>query len=860
MNTPVTADTPIAARFRDVVSSCSETLALVSLRGRYSYAELDRWSDAIAHDVINAAAPLDVPVAIVVRDHVSLVPAALAVVKAGHFFFVIDAGDSEERIAAMLDATGATLCLADAPLPALASHRTLLRMRTAAQPAHARIERTPHELVQLVFTSGTTGKPKAVASPQRGFVERHVRGGARRGRAAGERVSYTAMPGHARATGEIFGTLLNGATLCAFDARTEALSSLAEMIERERISILTLTPALFRRFMRLLPATTDLSSVRKLRLGADVITTADVDAWRARFPRTTTLERAFNSTETGLVLHMTFDHDTPVPGPLVPLGRPVDGVDVRIVDEEGRDVPDGETGELVVRSAHVAQGYWNEPKLTAQQFASDPRAPETRTFRTGDLVRRGADGLYYFIGRRDARLKIHGRRIDPVEVETALLVHAGAREAVVLAAPDQHGEQRLAAFVVMHESTAGAREIRAALRGHLSAWMIPSRVHLLDALPMTRTGKVDRAALAERAAAQMLGGTDDVETDDELERTLLAIWSRVIGMTVALDDDFFDALGGESLMAAEIVSEVSRATGTSLPLSLLVELNTVRRMAGYLRARPAAGRTLIALQRGGSHPPLFCVSGKGGSVIVFRALAALLGEEQPFYGLTHHGFDPEAFPTTHAAAAACYLDAVRATQPAGPYYLAGYSAGGFIAYEMAQQLARAGEMVAFLGLLDTAARSGPATRTRRLRKQLIIFRRRPLAAAGRYARAAGRRCLWLARWIRNRGTKPFVPVAPPEVVAVNRFFQALATDRNLQPYSGPVTVFLARQGRGADCVVPDAGWSAYCGSNLEVIDIDGEHDSIINEDVELLARPLARALAAARAQVDAGQHSSAATG
>ncbi|HEX8251914.1 MAG TPA: amino acid adenylation domain-containing protein, partial [Thermoanaerobaculia bacterium] len=561
----VNADTSIAARFREVAASMADAPALVSSRGRYTYAEIDRWSDAIAADLIAADAPLDAPVAILTRDPLALVPAVLGAVKAGHFFVVIDASDPEERIEAIVRAAGATVCLIDEVTSARGGARAL-RIRAFAPSANEERppDRAANELVQLVFTSGTTGTPKAVANRQRGFAERSVRAGARTGRASGERVSYTALPGFARATGEIFGSLLNGATLCAFDARSERLESLAAMIERERISILTLTPALFRRFVRALPAGIDLSSVKKLRIGADVMTVADVDAWRARFPRTTTLERAFNATEAGMVLHISIEHDTPIPGPLVPIGRPLPNVEVWLIDEDGNVVPDGEIGELVVRSPNVVHGYWNAPELTAEKFTFDPERPDTPTFRTGDLVRRDSDGLYYFVGRRDSRLKIHGRRIDPLEVESALCAHPSVREACAVAQVAADGEARLVAYAV---TSATPRELRKALRGTLPAWMVPARVYVVDALPMTASGKVDRHALAQRVEPleQMEGNATE-----DLEQTLRAIWSRVLGMSVRVDDDFFDDLGGDSLNAAEIVSEVSRVTGRSLPLSLLL--------------------------------------------------------------------------------------------------------------------------------------------------------------------------------------------------------------------------------------------------------------------------------------------------
>lgn len=841
----VTADTTIAARFRAVAAAAPDTLALTAPRARYTYAELDRWSDAIAAAVIAAAAPVARAVAIVTRDHIALVAAALGVVKAGHFFVVIDAGDPDERIATILTASDAALAVVDAPeiapnavraLPLVALVGTSGR---AVRPPECR----PNELVQLVFTSGTTGAPKAIANRQRAFVERLVAASAVTGRAAGERVSYTALPGFARATYEIFGSLLNGATLCAFDARTESLDALGNFIAREQISVLTLTPSLFRRLMLTAPAGVDLSSVKKLRIGADVVTVADVEAYKARFPRTCTLERGFNASETGMVLHLRITHDTPVPGPLVPVGRPRPGVDVRLIDEEGRDVTDGETGELVVRSASVVDGYWNAPGLTAQKFAQDPEHPELRTFFTGDLLRRDADGLYYFIGRKDSRLKIHGRRIDPLEVESALVASAGVREAVALGKRGADGELRLVAYVVMPPGgTCVPREIRAALRHVVPAWMVPARIYALDAMPVTGAGKVDREALAQRVELHLPDA--GVVSSDALERTLLAIWSRVIGTTVGRDDDFFDDLGGESIVAAHLVTEVHRAIGQSLPLSLLIELNTVAKMADYLRAQPALEQTAILLQRGGSLPPLFCVSGKLGSVMIFRELAALLGPEQPFYGLTHHGFSADAFPKTLATLAACYAATIRRIQPEGPYYLAGYSAGGVVAYETARQMTAAGERVAFVGMIDTALRAQPSAQWKRYAKHFALLRHRPWKNGPRYARAVGRRVVTLLCWLAR------IPAPRPEplpYIATNHALTTIRRGATIGPYSGPVTLFLARHGWGTDATNPDLGWRALCG-DLRILRVAGEHQSVIREDVASLAEAFVRTMAEARAK------------
>jgi amino acid adenylation domain-containing protein len=835
----VTPETSAADYFRGVVAQAPDMSALQSKRATYTYADIDRWSDAIASDVAACKAPPEHPVAIVTADNIALVPAALAVLKAGHFFVMIDATDPADRIALILRESGAALCLVDSVEQASpAMHGLALVPLRRFSPALSAVPpaRPPHPFVYVVYTSGTTGKPKAVVTRHRGFVARSLHSATRFGRERGMHVMYTALPGFTRAATNLFNALLGGATLCAFDARNESLDALAEHITRNAITHLSLTPSLFRRLMAAFPPALDLSAVRTLRIGADVVTPADVAAFRKHFPPGSTLESGFASTEAGPVFHISIGHDTPIPGPLVPIGLPRAGVDVWLLDEEGNEVPVDTPGELVVRSEQVADGYWKDPEQTAQRFAVDPDRPGVRKFYTGDLAKRDAAGLYYFIGRKDARLKIHGRRIDPSEVEGALLATGEVRDAVVVGQRDEQGEVWLTAYVVVADGKSfDPRQIRTLLRESVPGWMVPARIHALDAIPMTRAGKRDRAALAARVDERP---ADEEASSDATERQLVEIWSRVLGTRVRVDDDFFDDLGGESIVAAHLVTEVKREMGRSLPLSLLLELNTVRKMADYLRARIDVDRTAIVVQPGGSLPPLFCVSGKGGSVIAFRKLAAHIGAEQPFYGLTHHGFDADAFPRTSAMLAALYAETIRAVQPEGPYYLAGYSVGGKIAYEIARQMTAAGDEVAFVGLIDTGnsgARSRGARGWSQAVKYLALLKQRPRKNGLRFARAIVSR---IVRWMKGEP-------APMRVVNdMNRLFLSLDRQKTLQPYAGHVTLFAARYGP-AFTGAPDLGWKSLCGS-LEVLTIPGEHHTVLHDDVDALAAAFVTTLAKAR--------------
>lgn len=838
-----TIEQMIVDRFRTIVAQYPDAPALTSSGVRYTYAEMDRWSDAIAHRIIAAGAPVDRPVAIVVSTNVPLVPAALAAVKAGHFYVTIDSTDPDDRIALLLRESEAGLCMVESATdvsPALRDY-PLVEIGNVPDAVPPLPPRTPNRYVNLVFTSGTTGKPKGIVSRQAGFVTSALRSKSRQGHGPGERVMFRSLPGFTRAN-SLLGALLGGATLCSFDARSGSLDELAEYITREKISILQLTPALFRRLMRALPPALDLSGVKRVRCGADIVTLADIETFRKHFPRGTTFHHGYASSETGGgICNMVIDHDTPLPGPLVPMGRPRPDVEVWLRDEEGNVLGAGEVGELCVRSAEVIEGYWKAPELGAGRFAEDPEHPGLRTFYTGDLAMRDEAGLYYFVGRNDFRLRIHNRRIDPLQIESVLLKRDDIADAVVVGKPDQFGEKHLVAYVVMRDGAECVpRAIRAGLREVLPSWMVPARIHQLDAIPVTASaGKVDRAGLVARVDPRR---AEESGASDDIERQLVEIWSRVIGTPVLAGDDFFDDLGGESVVAAHLVTEIQRATGTSMPMSLLLELNTVKKMAEYLRGSAVTDRLLVLVQPGGPLPPIFCITGRDGSVIKFRGLAAAIGTARPFYGLTFHGFDPNAFPTSSQTIAACYAEAIRKAQPHGPYYLAGYSGGARSALDVARLFQRQGERIAFLGFIDAAGTQQHPTIWQRIVNRIDMVRERPAVNGLQYVRDAVTRP---AAFVKRQVTKHRAArglAFPAQVQEANRAHDRARKDHISEPYPGQAILFRARNGLGMLGTQPDLGWSNAGVSHLQIVDVRGDHNSMLTEHAGSLGQALLRAL------------------
>jgi thioesterase domain-containing protein/acyl carrier protein len=313
------------------------------------------------------------------------------------------------------------------------------------------------------------------------------------------------------------------------------------------------------------------------------------------------------------------------------------------------------------------------------------------------MVRLLPDGNLDFLGRIDTQVKIRGYRVELGEIESVLTRYPGVDEATVTFSGGQ-----LAAYYTSSEATPNTVELRLHLGEHLPAYMVPSFLVLLDEFPLTPNGKIDRAALPAPEVA--CASSEFVAPREPFEMKLAAVWERVLGVhPVSVRDNFFD-LGGHSLLAVRLAALLEEETGQHVPLSSILRGPTVEQLAILLR-REAAPRTvspLVPLQPSGTPPALFCVPGAGGNVLYLYNLARHLGPDHPFYGLQGVGFEGEAPPQRSVEEmAAHYLRSVESVQPSGPYFLGGHSLGGWVAYEMAQQLARRGQRVGLVAIVDT---------------------------------------------------------------------------------------------------------------------------------------------------------------
>ena len=571
-----------------------DAVALIWGEESLSYRELDARAGRLARRLCAWGVRPDVRVAVLLERSADLVVTLLAVLKAGGAFVPLDPGYPRERLAWLLEEARAQVVVAERDvlerLPATPA-RTLCvepgwEEALAGAPA-VDLERPralADNLAYVMFTSGTTGRPKGVAVPHRAVV-RLVRHSNFARLDAGEVMLLLAPVSFDASTLEIWGALANGGRLVVYPRRQPTLEELGEVLERHRVSTLWLTAGLFHQMVE--RNVQGLRPVRQLLAGGDVLSPRHVRAARAALPGCTVIN-GYGPTE-----NTTFTCCHPVAGggagESIPIGRPVASSRAVVVDRDFRPLPVGVPGELLAGGDGLARGYLDRADLTSERFVPDPTAgllcrPGERAYRSGDLVRLLPDGRLDFLGRIDQQVKIRGFRIEPAEIESALCAHPAVAAAVVTARAGRGGaasDRRLAAYVVAHPGPGAptAAALRELLRGRLPDPMIPTAWMFLEELPLTAHGKVDRRALPEPVAIRAEDAARPAAPRTPTEEVLAGLWREVLDVeTLGIHDNFFD-LGGHSLLATQIVSRVRDAFGLELPLRRLFETPTVSGVA-----------------------------------------------------------------------------------------------------------------------------------------------------------------------------------------------------------------------------------------------------------------------------------------
>jgi amino acid adenylation domain-containing protein len=709
----------IPARFAQQVARAPDGLAVKSGGNEVSYGALDRLANRIANAILAACGQASEPVVLLIEQGVLLVAGILGTLKAGKIYVPLDPSFPPAHLAGQIADAGARIILttgqsreaAQSLLRELPPGQTQLRLQVlevdviAANAAthDPQISIAPDAGAYIFYTSGSTGRPKGVLDSHRNVLHNIMRYTNTLRICADDRLTLLQGPSFSGAVSSLFGALLNGAAVFPFDVPRGGADCIGPWLQGERITIYHSVPALFRRLAEGL----SFPALRIVRLEGDQAAPQDIKLFKERCSRGALLVNGLGATECGIARQFFVDHDTCMSIGVVPVGYPVEDMDVVVLDDTGRGVISGEVGEIVVRSRYLAQGYWRQPSLTAAAFGAEPGTDGLRSYHTGDLGRLRSDGCLEHLGRKDfSSTKVGGNRVHVADVEAALLEVPDLKEAAVAILDPHGGEPRLAAYLVPRKPPGPTVSvIRRCLAERLPPYMIPSTYVMLEALPLNANGKVDRLALPPADSSRPHLGTVCNHPEDLLQYQLVRIWEEVLGVTpIGIRDDFFE-LGGSSLLALEMVHKIEQLFDRKVSLSAMMAGATVERLAEAIKSETETlSEPITGVQVGGSRPPFFFLHGDylGGGFYCQR-LARRLGPDQPFYALHPFGLDDEPIPESYQSMAARHLAALRVIQRSGPYRLGGSCNGGLVALEVARCLLAKGERIDRLILIGASA-------------------------------------------------------------------------------------------------------------------------------------------------------------
>lgn len=745
-------------RFEEIVANAPQAIALKSRDQTLTYAELNRRANQLARHLRTLGVSTDVKVCMGLPHEIDAYVALLAILKAGGVYVPVDPAYPSARI---------DLVLADSEARVLIAHRdTASRAETVgavlvvlsesqellAHYPEEDLEESvgPTDLAYIIYTSGSTGRPKGVCVAH-GEAAGHFQAMAGvYGIKAADCVLQMASLSFDVSLEQIFVALLRGATVHLADDSMCFPIEFTTVIRECGISVLNLPPAFWQQWTEEGIARDDTnfgSQFRLIVVGSDVVPPKTVRQWQGHVDTTSVrLMNAYGPTETVITAtcyEVPPDFCARQAHARVPIGYPVPGTELLILDQFLNRMPLGIPGELYIGGNRLARGYHNLPELTRERFIDHPfrAASGARLYRTGDRVLQRADGACEFLGRVDGQVKIRGFRIEVGEIEAILLHCEGVREALVLPwnAPD--GDIQLIAYIVPHLGQAVDRlTLRSALHARLPDYMIPAGFVFLESFPVNVNGKVDRRSLPAPDQQRIQSAERFVAPRTSVEKTIARIWREVLHCgEVGIHDRFYDH-GGHSLRAAHVAARIRSELGCGVTLGEFLQRPTIAALAGLLEqrvGREARGdptprevhsqeQCVVPMRTGSEGTPLFLVLGAGGVDTAYGPLVSNLRSGRPVYGLQYSHLSFARALTSVESIASHYLSDLAAIQPTGPYNLAGWSFGGLVAYEMACQLRERGEEIGLLALIDCVA-CLPVSPTRHERVKALGKRLRRIA-------------------------------------------------------------------------------------------------------------------------------------
>jgi len=591
----------IPERFEKMVGLYPERLAVKTKNLCWTYEDLNQAANHIAHAILAQGGEGEEPVALLLEHGAEVIAVILALLKTGKIFVPLDPKLPHTRNNSILGDTQTGLIvtnsrhLSDAAQIQERLHLINIDEPTAISSAeNVGSSISPDNLAYILYTSGSAGQPKGVVQNHRNVLQQirketnglHI--------CADDRLILLRSCSAIGGVRIVLSALLNGAVVYPLNVAQVGFTELVELLAQEEITIYDSTPTTFRQFVTVLTDEQRFPYLRLIRLSSEPVHKQDVELYNEHFPGACIFVNSLGLTETaGSIRCNLIDHNTHVASDTVPVGYPVEEMEVVLLGDDGHEVGSREIGEIAVRSRYLSPGYWRSPDLTRAKFVADPTGGDQRLYLTGDLGQLLPDGCLVHLGRKDFQIKVRGYKVDVAEIERALLALDPIKAAVVIARADRLDEQCLVAYLVTSKnSSLTISSLRRGLSEVLPDYMIPSSFVMLDAMPVTPTGKVDRSALPAPDRTRPILDDVYVTPRSESEKLLAGIWHEVLHIEkIGIDDNFFD-LGGNSLRLAQAHRKVGEVFGKEIPLTEMFAHPTINTLAKYLTRKPDEQRAL----------------------------------------------------------------------------------------------------------------------------------------------------------------------------------------------------------------------------------------------------------------------------
>jgi amino acid adenylation domain-containing protein len=826
--------------------------AAVFKEERLSYNQLNRRADSLAAYLRQLHVRPEVRVGICLQRSIDMLSAILGVLKAGGVYVPLDPTYPTERLAFILEDAQISLLICEKGtakgLPSsgpprlidiheIPSHHPL----PMSQDATLRLKNS--NLAYVIYTSGSTGRPKGVA------IEHH------------SAVALIDWATQVYRQSELSGVLAS--TSICFDLSifemfvplscggkviiAENLFQLPFLPAANELTLINTVPSLI---SELLKAHALPENVQTVNLAGEPLSSRLVQQIYSH----SSVKRVFDlygPSETTTYSTFTLRRGD---GPET-IGRPVAGTEIYILDSNLQPVPIGVSGEIFIGGRGVARGYLNRPELTTEKFIPNPFSQWKggRLYRTGDLGRYFRDGNIEFLGRMDHQVKLRGFRIELGEVEAAMNEHPAVEEAVMLIREDVPDQKRLVAYVVLSNRECTWEDLRQFLQQKLPSYMVPSVFVVLERLPRTPNGKLDRRALPVPEEERTESGEKLDAPRDALELQLAKMWERLLNIRpIGIHDNFFE-IGGHSLIAVRLFAQIEKSFGKSLSVATLFQAPTVDELAKVLRQEglSSSWSSLVPIQMEGSKPPFFAIHAGGGHVLFYRDMARLMGPDQPFYGLQAQGLDgklPRHYSVEEMAAH--YIQEIRSLQPEGPYNLGGASFGGLVSFEMACQLHAQGQKVGLVALFDTHAPGYPRLlpTTKKMHSRFFALARRvehhvtsllmlePKEKVAYFLAKTTKAKKMFKKSVKKRFKQVvrkiylFLGQNLPKPLRVTQDAIQKANESYVpKVYPGRVTLFRASKQPYGIYPDPSLGWTGLAAGGLDIYEVSGYHGAIVSE-------------------------------